>query len=122
MTIRSFLDLDVYKESLQLAKEIHYLLKSFPKSEQFLLVDQMNRASRAVPSLIAEGWSKRNTLKEFKKYLRDAIGESNEMMNHLTQAQIFNYLKKEEAENLIRRYDILAGKLTRLGEKWQNFS
>lgn len=120
MAIRNFLDLEVYNEALQLAKEIHNLLKIFPKNEQFLLVDQMNRASRAIPSLIAEGWSKRSMLKEFKKYLRDARGESNEMINHLMQAEAFGYVEKEKAEGFIKRYDNLAGKLAVLGERWHN--
>ena len=38
--IKSFLDLDVYKESFQLSLEIDEILKTFPKDEQFLLVDQ----------------------------------------------------------------------------------
>ena len=67
MTIRSFRDLEVYQESLKLAKEIHFLVKDFPKSEKFLLVDQMKRASRGIPSLIAEGWAKRRQTKGFKK-------------------------------------------------------
>ena len=67
--IKSFLDLEIYEEALQLAKEINFLIREFPKEELYLLVDQMKRASRAVPSLIAEGWQKRKMIKEFRKYL-----------------------------------------------------
>lgn len=121
MAIKSFLDLEVYKESLQLAKEIRLLTKIFPADEKYLLVDQMNRASRAVPSLIAEGWAKRRLLKEFQKYLRDAIAEANEMMNHLEQSRLFGYVKNHKAKDLIERYDKLAAKLSKLKDNWQNF-
>lgn len=42
--IKSFLDLDVYKESFQLMIEIDELIKGFPAMEKFLLMDQMRRA------------------------------------------------------------------------------
>lgn len=121
MAIKSFRDLEVYQESLQLAKEINELLRNFPSSEKFLTVDQMNRASRGIPSLIAEGWSRRELLKEFKKYLREAIGEANEMMNHLEQSRLFGFMSDGMARDLIERYDKLAGKLSNLKDNWQNF-
>ena len=120
--IKSFLDLEVYSESLQLAKEINFLLRSFPKDEVYLLVDQAKRASRAIPSLIAEGWAKRRQVREFQKYLRDAMGESNEMMNHLKQAEAFGHLEAKKAKDLIERYDRLSAKLSKLKDTWQNFS
>lgn len=120
--IQSFLDLEVYQDSLQLAKEINFLIKDFPKEELFLLVDQMKRASRTVPSLIAEGWAKRKLLKEFQKYLRDAVGESNEMMNHLKQAEAFNYITNIKSKELIERYNTLSAKIHKLSQNWQNFS
>ena len=90
--ITSFLDLDVYKESFQLSLEIEDLVKKYPKSEQFLLTDQSKRASRAIPALIAEGYAKRETLQVFRKMLRDAIGEANEMINHLAFAKANGYI------------------------------
>mgnify|MGYP001571845246 CR=1 FL=1 len=120
--IRSFLDLEVYQESLILAKDINILVRGFPASEKHLLVDQMSRNSRGIPSLIAESWAKRYQVKEFIKYLRDAIGEANEMMSHLEQSRIFKLVEDEKAKALIQKYDYLAGKLNRLKENWKSFS
>ena len=119
--IKSFLDLDVYQESFQLSLEIDGLIKSFPKNEQFLLKDQMSRASRAIPALIAEGYAKRETLLVFKKFLRDAIGEANEMINHIAFAKAKEYLLEKRANELIEKYHIVGKKLTRLKENWQNY-
>lgn len=119
--IQSFLDLDVYKESFQLSIEIDDLLKRFSPEEKFLLVDQMKRASRSISALIAEGYAKRESLKEFKKFLRDALAEANEMMSHLAFAKSKKYIEYKVADELIRRYDILGKKLTNLREKWINF-
>src|SRR4030043_1543535 len=107
MGIKSFFDLEIYQESLQLSSETRVLAKSFPADEKYLLVDQMNRASRAIPSLIAEGWAKRKLLREFQKYLRDAVAEANEMMNHVEQARLFGYVSNEKAKELIEDKDKL---------------
>lgn len=122
MPIKSFRDLEVYKESLELAIEIDKLLKTFPKDEKFLLIDQMKRASRAIPPLIAEGYAKRESLKEFQKFLRDALAEANEMITHLELATRFGYIKDQNlVQNLSERYNILGKKLFNLKDNWQNF-
>ena len=118
--IRSFLDLDVYKESFQLSLDVDELLKTFPRNEEFLLTDQSKRASRAIPALIAEGYAKRETIAFFKKFLRDAIGEANEMINHIAFAKAKGYIKPEKADELIEQYHVVGKKLTRLKEKWVN--
>ena len=69
LMITSFLELEVYKESFQLSLEIEQLLKSFPASEKYLLIDQMKRASRSIPAQIAEGYARRESLKDFQRYL-----------------------------------------------------
>ena len=71
--------------------------------------------------MIAESWAKRRQVKAFKKYLRDAIGECNEMMNHIKQAELFGYMPKEQAKDLIERYDRLASRIYKLKDNWQNF-
>lgn len=119
--IKSFLDLDVYQESFKLSLEIEEIVKTFPKDEQFLLVDQSKRAARAIPALIAEGYAKRETLPVFKKLLRDAIGEANEMINHLALAKAKGYVKLAKADELIDRYHVVGKKLTRLKENWKNY-
>lgn len=120
--IKSFLDLDVYKESFQLQLEIEELLKTFPISEKYLLIDQMRRACRSIPSQIAEGYAKRISIKEFAKYLNSCVGEANEMMNHLMLSKHKGYSKKiGYSDELIQRYDRLGKKLTNLKNNWQNF-
>src|SRR3989344_3280830 len=119
--IKSFLDLDVYKESFSLALEIEEILKTFPRTELFLLVDQMKRACRAIPALIAEGYEKRETPAVFKKFLRDAIGEANEMINHVAYSKAKGYIKPDKAEDFINRYHRVGKKLTKLKENWVNY-
>lgn len=120
--IKSFLDLEVYKEGFQLSVEIEDLIKAYPPSEKFLLSDQMRRASRSIPAQIAEGYARREALKDFQRYIRDCVGESNEMMNHLLLSKHKGYIKKAGyADELIERYTTLGKKLTNLKNNWQNF-
>lgn len=120
--IKSFLDLEVYKESFQLSLEIEELLKTYPASEKFLLADQMRRASRSIPAQIAEGYARRESIKDFQRYIRDCIGESNEMINHLLLSKYKGYIKKAGyADELIDRYNKLGKKLMNLKNNWQNF-
>jgi four helix bundle protein len=122
MTIKSFRDLEVYQEALDLAIEIDKLLKTFPKDEKFLLVDQMKRASRGIAPLIAEGYAKRESIKEFRKFVRTALAEANEMTTHLELASRLGYIKDQAlTTSLIERYDVLGKKLSNLKANWQNF-
>jgi four helix bundle protein len=120
--IKSFLDLDVYTEAFQLSLDVEELVESYPASEKFLLVDQSKRASRSIPARIAEGYARRESIKDFQKYLRECIGEANEMINHLLLAKHKKYIKRTGfADELIERYVKLGKKLTNLKNNWQNF-
>lgn len=77
--IRSFRDLEVYQNTY--AASIEVITKVVPKlrrEEKNDLADQLRRASKAIPRLIAEGYSKKHQKKGFHKYLDDALTESNE--------------------------------------------
>lgn len=119
--IKSFRDLEIYQESFQLQLETEEYLKDFPRDEKFLLIDQVRRCCRGIPSLIAEGWGRRETVKEFQKYLREATGECFEMINHILLAQHKKYLPNDKAGELITSYEVLAKKTTNLKNNWQNF-
>lgn len=119
--ITSFLQLEVYQESFQLSLEIEDIIKSFPPSERFLLSDQSIRAARSIPAQIAEGYARREALKDFQRYLKDCIGEANEMINHIMLAKHKKYISEIVATDLIDRYTKLGKKLANLKNNWQNY-
>lgn len=51
----NYTDLDVWKYSRRLVKEVYILTKKFPKEEMYGLTNQVRRCSISVPSNIAEG-------------------------------------------------------------------
>jgi four helix bundle protein len=89
--LRSFRDLEVYKRAQAAMRDVHQLVMEFPEHERFGLTDQMRRASKSVGALIAEGWGLRQSAKEFRNYLRRALGSANEMEAHLDTARELRY-------------------------------
>lgn len=58
--VKGFSDLEVYKLSRQLAKEIFEISKKFPREEMYSLTDQVRRSSRSIGGQVAEAWAKGN--------------------------------------------------------------
>ena len=46
--IKSYLDLEVYNLSFEVAMKIFRLTKDFPHDEKYALIDQIRRSSRSV--------------------------------------------------------------------------
>ena len=76
--VQSFTELEVYKLSRNLSKEIFNVSKNFPREEMYSLTDQMRRSSRSIGAQIAEAWAKRRYEKHFLSKLTDADGEQSE--------------------------------------------
>ena len=51
--IKTHKDLKVWQQSMELAKQVYMLTKSFPKNELYGLTSQMRRAAISVPSNVA---------------------------------------------------------------------
>lgn len=79
--IKSFRDLEVHELSYDLAMEIFFLKRSFPKEELYSLTSQIIRSSRSISSNIVEGWAKRIYENKFKLHLIDALGSTAETQN-----------------------------------------
>ncbi|MEW6169949.1 MAG: four helix bundle protein [Candidatus Omnitrophota bacterium] len=122
--ITSFKDLEVYQNSyramLSVMKEI---VPKLPEREKYDLVDQLSRACKSIPRLIAEGYAKRHQKAGFQKYIDDAMSESNEMVVSLSESRdiYFNYIDVKQCDELIDIYDKTGRQLYKLAESWTNF-
>jgi len=122
--IRSFRDLEVYQNSYSASIEVvSKIVPKLPKFEQDDLADQLRRSAKAIPRLVAEGYSKKHQKKGFQRYLDDAMAESNEMIVSLSHARDLypNYVDPKLCENLIDVYDKTSRQLYNLATKWKNF-
>ncbi len=77
----------------------------------------MRRASKSVPANISEGFSKRATVNDFKKYMRAAMGSANEMETHLKIAKGLGY--SQQLDELIDGYNHVGRQLNRLISTWR---
>jgi len=122
--IKSFQDLIVYQNLYKAMIIVHQqIVPKLPKEERFDLADQMKRASKAAPALIAEGFAKRYQKRQWQKYINDTIGECNEMIHHLSVCiDVYSqYVDIKICQQAIDLYDISCKQLTKLGQSWQNF-
>jgi len=100
--LKTHKDLDVWKESMTLAKEVYRLTKSFPKEETFGLASQMRRAAVSIPSNIAEG-AARNSDKEFIQFLHVSLGSLAELETQLLLSRELGFLKDEDTNGSLEQ-------------------
>jgi four helix bundle protein len=93
--MNNYKDLIVWKKSVDFAVLIYKTTQTFPKSEQFGLSSQLQRASSSIAANIAEG-AGRNSDKEFVHFLSIALGSLYETETHLIIAQQIGYITTEK--------------------------
>lgn len=114
---KSYMELDVYKLSKQLTKEIFLISKEFPKEEMYSLTDQIRRSSRSIGAQIAEAWAKRRYEKHFISKLTDADGEQQETKHWIETALDCGYLSDSIVKDLSARYASVGRMLNNMMEK-----
>ena len=117
--IKSYEDLEVYQRSYTSSLEIHRLSLTFPKFEQFELAAQLRRATKSIPINIAEGYGKRGSVAEFKRYLTIALGSNDEVKVQLRYCKDLDYISDEQFKNLGKEHTEIGRMLTKLIKVWR---
>jgi four helix bundle protein len=118
---KSFEDLEVFKRAYRISLEVHRLSLDFPRGEQFVLADQVRRASKSICANIAEGFSRqRYSSADFKRFLVMAIGSADEMRLWARYCLDLGYIDeqrwqswRDEYQEIARMLSGLAAKITR---------
>lgn len=108
--IRSFTDLDAWKEGHKLALEVYRITKEFLKEQQFGLTSQLRRAAVSFTSNIAESFS-RTSWREKVQFYATALGSLTEIQNQLLPARDIGYVSKTDFD-MIAKQTIIVNKLT----------
>jgi four helix bundle protein len=94
MAYQSFEELEVWKKSRDLKKDIFILVKTFPPEEKIRLSDQLIRCTRSINTQIAEGHGRR-TYPDRLRFCVIARGSLTETLNHLIDAFDCHYINEE---------------------------
>jgi four helix bundle protein len=110
--IKSFHDLEAWKESYKLTIIIYEITRIFPREELFGLTNQLRRAAVSVSSNIAEGFG-RETGKDKSHFYVMARTSIMEIQNQLLIARGVGYLNEENfmkaANQSVKAHKILNG-------------
>ena len=110
--IKSFTDLNAWKEGHKLVLMVYGVTKTFPKEELFALVSQMRRCAVSITSNIAEGFS-RQSYKEKVQFYSISQGSVTELQSQLLVARDIGYTTKEKfqeiAEQTVKVHKIING-------------
>lgn len=116
--IKDVTDLEVYQETMRLLPKLYELLRGLPQTERDLEL-QAKRAAKSVSANIAEGFAKRFSEKEFKRYLMIAIGSNDEVISHLRVLAIVIPRLNQQSANLLEQYKVLSKRLNTLHKNWR---
>jgi len=119
--VKSFRDLEVYKLSREVGKEIFILTSKFPPEEKYSLTDQIRRSSRSVGAQIAEAWGKRRYEMHFISKLTDADAEQFETQHWLEVSVECNYIDTVEAEPLLNKCKSIGKMIQKMIDKSSTF-
>lgn len=95
----NFKNLNIWKQSINLAVDVYEETENFPKSEEYGLKSQLRRCAVSVPSNIAEG-SSRSSNKDFNRFLEISQGSLFEMQTQLIISNKRQFIKEKSFENI----------------------
>ena len=117
--IQSYHDLEVYQRSYKLALDIHRMSFALPKEMRYELSSQIRRVAVSIPLNIAEGYGRKDSAKEFRHFLRNSLGSTNEVRVLLDMIKDLNYLEEDIYQSFLKEYTILGKQLNKLIQRWR---
>ena len=109
--IRSYRDLRVWNEAMELAVACYRMTRAFPREEIFGMTSQIRRAGASVPANIAEGYG-RDSAGSYVQFLKNAQGSLKELETHVLLAHRVELVSKEAAAPVLDRAEMM-GKMLR---------
>jgi four helix bundle protein len=107
--MRNFRNLEIWQLAMEIVKLTYELIKKLPKSEDFGLKSQMQRAVISMPSNIAEGCSRKSN-KELAHYFEISIGSSFELETQILASQMIGYLSQSEIDTVLPKLTLFQKK------------
>ena len=109
--MKSYRDLDIYKEAYALAIQVHLLSLKLPNHELYEQGQQVRRSSKSIKDNIAEGYGRRRYKFDFIKFLIYAQASCDETTSQLDM--ISDLYFKNDLDELKLSYDALGKKINK---------
>ena len=123
--IRDVTDLVIYKNALEFLPLIYDLASQVPDRHRKLR-GQLIESAEAIAALIAEGYGKKRSEKEFKRFLEMALGSSDETVTHARMVQIvalrIKIIDQKLCEQIIECYKKESRQIQQLIKTWQSYT
>jgi four helix bundle protein len=113
MRVASHRDLLVWQKAMDLVTACYRITAGFPKTEQYGLTSQLQRAAVSVPANIAEGKG-RATTGAYLQHLSIAAGSLAELDTHLGVAQRLAYINEAQLTAITAQLEEVGRMLTGL--------
>lgn len=113
--MNNYKKLIVWQKAVDLAVEIYQRTKLFPEEEKFGITIQARKSSSSIAYNIAEG-SRKNSKKDFNRYLEISDGLSAELNTQLIISQRVGCIPEEELESFEIKIDEIQKMINSLKE------
>lgn len=100
----SYRDLEIYKMSYDLAKEVYFLTMKLPKHELYEQGSQVRRSTQSIKDNITEGYGRRRYKAEFIRFLIFAHASCDEATSQFNMINEIHFLE-EPINLLIEKYE-----------------
>ena len=97
--------LQVYERSYKAGVAIYRMTEEFPEEEKYGITSQIRRAGVSIPLNIAEGYGKKRSQEEFKRFLMMAMGSANEISVLIDFAKDLGYIKETQYNKVKQEYE-----------------
>jgi four helix bundle protein len=113
MNISSFEELEIWKESRELTKQIRIITRKPDFASDYRFCSQINSSAGSVMDNIAEGFE-RDGAKEFIQFLFIAKASNAETRSQAYRAFDASFITKDELENILQKTSSLKNKIFKL--------
>ena len=117
--IKSYEDIEAYRRAYKSSLEIHKLSLTFPKHEMQELGGQIRRSTKSIAMNIAEGYGRRISSAELKRFILIAIGSCDEVRVQLDYCKDLEYVSTEQHCALKEEYNEIGKMLYGLYKNWK---
>jgi four helix bundle protein len=110
--MKGYRDLEIFREAKELAIRVHEMSLKLPKFEQYEEGSQLRRCSKAVVTLIVEGFGRRRYKGDYIRYLIMSHAECDEAIVHLDlKFETRSLVDEGLYEELKCQYEMLSRKI-----------